>query len=298
MKIALDPRTIARLMGGKVIGRNSVNVPGPGHSKQDASLTITLRPSAPSGFVVYSHAGDDPMECRDYVRSMLGLGSRRDEDKYTAPFVVAVAGDDDDEERRKAFAQKIWQQAVNPIGTIVEKYLSEERGLSLSPEIAGRVVRWHGRLRYGDQTLGGMVCLMRNIVTDEPTGIHRTFLDEAGKKVDRRMLGIAKGAAIKVDSQESVNGPLTIGEGFETVLAARHAGMGPVWALGSAGAIQAFPLIERVAELTLLQERDPTSQRAVRHCTKRYLGGRKPVNVVTPHRGLNDFNDVWLEAQR
>ncbi|MBM7483344.1 putative DNA primase/helicase [Bradyrhizobium sp. USDA 3686] len=295
---ALNPRAIAKIMGGDAISRNSVNVPGPGHSKQDRSLTITISPRAPGGFVVYSHASDDPMECRDYVRSALGLGSWKEEGKYTAPFVVSVAGSDDDMEKRKAFSQKIWQQAVNPAGTIVERYLRDERGLTLSPEIGGRVVRFHGRLRYGDQTLEGMVCLMRNIVTDEPCGIHRTFLDREGKKVDRRMLGIAKGAAIKVDSQEAVNGPLTVGEGFETVLAARHAGMGPVWALGSAGAIQAFPLIERVTELTLLQERDVTSRRAVRHCTKRYLGGRKPVNVVTPHRGLNDFNDVWLEAQR
>ncbi len=295
---ALNPRAIAKMMGGDVIGRNSVNVPGPGHSKTDRSLTITISPRAPGGFVVYSHASDDPMECRDYVRHALGLGSWKQEGKYTAPFVVAVGGSDDDQERRKAFALKIWSQSVNPIGTIVERYLRDERGLSLPIEIAGSVVRFHGRLRYGDQSLNGMVCLMRNIITDEPVGIHRTFLDGEGKKVDRRMLGIAKGAAIKVDGNDAVTGPLTIGEGFETVLAARHAGMGPVWALGSAGAMQAFPLIERVTELTLLQERDPTSRRAVRHCTKRYLGGRKPVNVVTPHRGLNDFNDVWLEAQR
>lgn len=294
----LNPRAIAKIMGGDVISRNSVNVPGPGHSKADRSLTITISSRAPGGFVVYSHASDDPMECRDYVRSALGLGSWKEEGKYTAPLVVSVAGDDDDLEKRKAFSQKIWQQAVNPMGTIVERYLREARGLTLSPEIAGRVVRWHGRLRYGDQSLDGMVCLMRNIFTDEPCGIHRTFLDRDGKKIDRRMLGIAKGAAIKVDAHETINGPLTIGEGFETVFAARHAGMGPVWALGSAGAIQAFPLIERVTELTLLQERDATSRRAVRHCTKRYLAGRKPVNVVTPHRGLNDFNDVWLEAQR
>ena len=33
------------------------------------------------------------------------------------------AGSDDDLQRRKDFAQKIWQQSVNPVGTLVEKYL-------------------------------------------------------------------------------------------------------------------------------------------------------------------------------
>lgn len=296
----LDPRNIAIAMGGDVTGRDSVNVPGPGHSKADRSLAIKINARAPGGFVVFSHCGDDPIECRDYVRHSLGMEAfdpQRGHQAFPQLSVTSVSGEEDIR-RRKEFAEGIWRQSSNPIGTIVEKYLRDERGLLLPPTIAGAVVRYHAGLRYGDQSFAGMVCLMRNIVTDEPCGIHRTFLDKDGKKVDRRMLGIAKGAAIKLDAHDTINGPLTIGEGFESSLASKLADLGPAWALGSAGGVKAFPLIERVTSLTVLQENDPTSKQSTRAVTKRYLAGRRPVNVVTPRKGLNDFNDVWREACR
>lgn len=295
----LDPRNIAYIMGGDVTGRDSVNVPGPGHGKADRSLSIKINPNAPGGFVVFSHASDDPLECRDYVRNALGLGSWKEDGLNPPPLVVNVAsGSDSDLERRKEFALKIWDQSTDPVGSVVEKYLRDERALSLSPDLAVSVVRWHRAMRYNDQTLDAMVCLMRNVLTDEPTAIHRTFLSWDGKKVDRRMLGIAKGAAIKLDRMPSPEGKLTIGEGFETSLASRHAGLGPAWALGSAGSIHSFPVVDAVSRLTILAENDPTSRRAVRAVKDRYLKSRRPVDVVTPRRGLTDFNDVWREAQQ
>jgi len=135
------------------------------------------------------------------------------------------------------------------------------------------------------------VCLFRDIKTNEPCGIHRTFLDRyTGKKIDRKMLGIAKGAGIKLDA-EPVSA-LTIGEGVETVLAACAAGFTPAWALGSSGAVRCFPVLKNLRELTILQENDPTSRRDVKTCARRYLGVRRPVSIVEPKIG-NDFNDCW-----
>jgi putative DNA primase/helicase len=51
---ALDVRSIAKIMGGDVISRDSVNVPGPGHGKSDLSLSIKTNARAPGGFVDYS----------------------------------------------------------------------------------------------------------------------------------------------------------------------------------------------------------------------------------------------------
>jgi putative DNA primase/helicase len=136
-----------------------------------------------------------------------------------------------------------------------------------------------------------MVCLLRDIKTNEPCGIHRTFFDRyTGKKIDRKMLGIAKGAAIKLDAEPS--SALTIGEGVETVLAACAAGFTPAWALGSSGAVRCFPVLKNLRELTILQENDPTSRRDVKTCARRYLGVRRPVSIVEPKIG-NDFNDCW-----
>ena len=70
----LDPQQVARALGGKARGKQ-VTAPGPGHSRLDRSLAVTVDAHAPDGFVVYSHAGDDPIRCRDHVRDRLGLGT-------------------------------------------------------------------------------------------------------------------------------------------------------------------------------------------------------------------------------
>ena len=55
---ALVPSQIAKALGGDVSG-NTINAPGPGHSSSDRSLSVTVRPDAPDGFLVHSHSGDD-----------------------------------------------------------------------------------------------------------------------------------------------------------------------------------------------------------------------------------------------
>ena len=65
-------RAWAQALNGEVAGRG-VNCPGPGHSGSDRSLSVTPSATAPSGFLVNSFAGDDPIVCLDYVRARLGL---------------------------------------------------------------------------------------------------------------------------------------------------------------------------------------------------------------------------------
>ena len=63
---------LAAALGGEVSG-GEVLAPGPGHSPKDRSLSIKIDPGASDGFVVYSFAGDDPLECKDHVRERAGL---------------------------------------------------------------------------------------------------------------------------------------------------------------------------------------------------------------------------------
>jgi hypothetical protein len=289
----LTIRQIAAALGGEVINRTSCNVPGPGHRKFDRSLTIKVDRNR---LIVHSHAGDDWRACKDYVRELLGLERDYRNDR-TAPrpiFVIDGAGADHDKIKKKEAALRIWGQSVNPSGTMVERYLREHRGLELPAALAGSVIRFHGSLRFDDFTrTPGMVCLFRNIVTNEPCGIHRTFLDrETAAKVDRRMYGDAKGAAVKLDAHQEVYPSLTVGEGIETCLAGREGGLGPVWALCSTSGVSTFPIVRGITELTLLRENDAASKKAVTICARRYLAADKPVNLVTPGIG-NDLNDVW-----
>jgi hypothetical protein len=63
---------IATALAGEISG-TSVKAPGPGHSPEDRSLSLTLSGTADDGFLVFSHAGDHGIECKDYVRDKLGL---------------------------------------------------------------------------------------------------------------------------------------------------------------------------------------------------------------------------------
>jgi len=146
-------------------------------------------------------------------------------------------------------------------------------------------------LKYDDFTrLPAMICAMRSIATGEMTGIHRTFLDRiTAAKVDRRMLGIAKGTAIQLDDYPDDS--LTIVEGVETALSARFMGLAPVWALGSSGAIGFFPVLKERIHLTVCEEQDATSQRDVAEVKRRYLKSGRFVTIVRPTHG-SDLNDA------
>ena len=291
----MDIRTVARALGGDVTGRNSVNAPGPSHSPRDRSLSVKIEPRAPDGFTVFSHAGDGWKDCRDYVRERLGLEGWEPGNRQLRLANRKLASDfpNEHDQQRKQWALKIWEQSVNPLGTLAERYLAEHRGLELPPELAGRVIRFHGSLKYDDFTrLPAMVCAMRNIATGELTAIHRTFLDrDTAAKIDRRMLGIAKGTAIQLDERPDDN--ITIAEGVETALSARFMGLSPVWALGSSGAVGFFPVLKDRCFIRICEERDATSKRDVAKVKQRYLKAKRFVIIVRPQLG-NDLNNSLM----
>lgn len=72
----IDPGHLAKILNGDHSG-NNVTAPGPNNidRRNDRSMSITVDPNAPDGFLVKSHsAKNTDMECKDYVRRQLGLG--------------------------------------------------------------------------------------------------------------------------------------------------------------------------------------------------------------------------------
>src|SRR5215471_16169864 len=89
MKSAVE---LARALGGEAHD-DKVSAPGPGHSPQDRSLTVFVDRDAPDGFRVHSHANDDPIVCRDYVRQKAGLPAfepKRKAAPRTFDFIAAL----------------------------------------------------------------------------------------------------------------------------------------------------------------------------------------------------------------
>ena len=141
--MTLDPRAMARALGGTARGRYVI-APGPGHSRTDRSLSIEIDPAAPDGFWCHSFAGDDWRECRDYVRQVFGVGPW----KRRRGLLYGPAGDAsrilstsslDEDASRTAHALNIWHTAQPGAGTIVARYLSN-RAILLD--------RWPSSLRF------------------------------------------------------------------------------------------------------------------------------------------------------
>src|SRR2546430_3518964 len=86
----LDPRTIVSIMGGTVVTRDSCNVPGPGHSKADRSLSIKIDPTKPLGVTFSSFAKDNRRDCYDYIAAALGL-KREATPRSTRPAAVLTS---------------------------------------------------------------------------------------------------------------------------------------------------------------------------------------------------------------
>jgi hypothetical protein len=188
-----------------------------------------------------------------------------------------------------AAALHFWNAAADPRDTLVERYLAS-RGLELGDDIASEVLRWHPGIH-------AMLALFRDIRTDEPRSICRTFLDHEGRKIERKFLGPVGGCAIKLDADEEVTHGLHIGEGVETCMAARQMGLRPTWALGSAGAVAAFPVLGGIECLTLLAEHDEVNARAGEQCAARWYEAGREV-IITEPVGGKDLNDALLQKVR
>jgi putative DNA primase/helicase len=281
-------RSIARALGGEIVGRE-VLAPGLNHSRRDRSLSVRLSPASPSGFIVFSHANDDWRACHAYVAERLGLA--RDAwkaDRAARPRQAKPPPSDDPEAERArkiACALSLWAHGVDTRGTPVERYLAS-RKLALGADVAGDVIRWH-------VDIGAMLALFRDVRSDKPIAISRTFLDREARKLDRRFLGPVGGCAIKLDPDDAVLAGLHIGEGLETCLAARQLGLRPCWALGSKGAIGAFPVLNGVEALTIFAEPDAAKQ--IEACAARWHAASREV-LINRAIGGKDLADVLPTA--
>jgi putative DNA primase/helicase len=266
----LNIKAAAQVLSGDVVGRNRILCPGPGHSRRDRSLSVTF---LDGGFVTHSFAGDDFRDCRDHVKAVLGI------DDEPRPIAISdnVLHIDLDRLGKQRTAADIWAKSVPIAGTLAETYLNS-RGLSYE----GDALRFHSGGR-------AMVALITNIVTGEPQGIHRTFLDIDGNRVEKKMLGSAGGGVVRLSEDGAVSSGLGIAEGIETALATDFR---PVWACLSAGAMKTFPVLPGVEALTIFADHDQTGIEAANSCGERWHTADREVTLVMPTRAGTDIADI------
>jgi putative DNA primase/helicase len=212
---------------------------------------------------------------------------------------VSVPSPREDANGKRALA--LWYASRPIAGTLAMAYLAN-RGLAYA-DVYGDVLRFHPHCPFGGQVYPCMISLCRKISGNDPVAIHRTALTPDGRKIDRMTLGPISGAAIKLTDDPEVACGLHIGEGIETTLAAMALGFKPAWALGSAGAIRAFPVLAGIDALTILVDHDKPDQRgrqaghvAARECGQRWKNAGCEVFYVLPDAFGGDMADLVTGA--
>ena len=200
----------------------------------------------------------------------------------------------------EARALQIWEQGVPITGTLAERYLIQHRKIRLLPPNVDGVLRFHPQCPFDyKQTVPALLALVRDINTDHrPCGVHRTPLHETlGKLGPPRAYGTFYRTAIKLWPGPDEAGRLTIGEGIETTLSFVQIKpeLAPAWAVGTAGNLGAFPILDDVKQLHIAVDNDSEDRGNIGQIKAQQCGGRYgafgiPVNYYKP-KGYKDFND-------
>lgn len=257
----VDLRDIVRERGGELYagGRKAV-VPGPGHSRNDRSLSLSL---GEGGRVLFnSFANDSVRDCMEY------LGLEPGEGRQSTPAERARERALREHERRTAEAadlalcRTIWDGSQRLDGSPAETYLwSRKLLLEGVSDIAYHPAapRWKWP-KDGEPipTHPAMVAVVRD-VRGAPKGLHLTFIkpDGSGKAFgdrSRLMFGPVGGHAVQIG--RPADGVLAVGEGIETCGAyATLKGLACWPALSTAG-VSSFVVPPRVRRLVIAADND------------------------------------------
>lgn len=287
-----DLYQLRQRIGGTVYsgGREWVG-PGPGHSRRDTSLHVTVKDD---GRLLYHSFANDPAEA---VRAHLGIEGAR----YTP--LDRKARERAERERKRIEAETrrqrinwcadVWDQTVNAHGSPVETYL-RSRGLT---GLIPKVLRFHPAAPRGydsAETCPAMVAIIHG-ADGSPTGLHVTFLkaDGSGKAYGGKskfIFGYAKGGAVRLAMP--AGGALAVAEGIETALSFTALTGTPACAVLFALNLPDFKPPPEVQTLTIAADGDPTGSDAARRLAEAACH-HCDVLIATAPAGT-DWNDVLI----
>jgi putative DNA primase/helicase len=274
-----------------------INIPGPGHSNHDHSLGFCFDPLQPDGIRISSFAGDDPVTCRKLIKSKLhNLGA-------TDSFIFEEYVNhrvDHAKQIKIEMGLSLWHESAGAQGTIVENYLTLRGCAPLSAACLNDALRFHACCPMRKQYVPAMIAVMHDVITGEPSGIHRTALldDGSGKRTmldgmpGKLMLGRAKRAAVMLGARAPIMG---IAEGIETALSAQKIFGIPVWACMSAPGIAGFPALHGLSHLTIFADHDQAGIKAAKACARRYQEHGIDAEVRYPDQTGDDWNSFLLK---
>jgi hypothetical protein len=296
MEKTMSLRTIVQRLGGELYaGGRRANIPAPGHSQADRSVSLLLDGER---LLIHTFGAGDWRQVRDFLRDQGLLTALQGADgQDDARFVAARRS----EAERRAVAGQLWRAGRAIARTPSERYC---RARKISGPLPGfQVLRHHGLAplsvyRPGPATRPALMAA----ITDPQgalAGIELTYLTQAGRRTEtlrlpRKTVGVVPaGSAVRLDAPAP---DMVVAEGLFTALSARSRFALPAWALLSTGNLRAWRPPPGVRSVTIAADRGKAGEAAAAALARALRGLGVRTRLSLPPIGFGDWNDVAMSG--
>ena len=288
-------RPIVEALGGELYdhGRRA-NVPGPGHSRSDRSVSLLLQADR---VVVHSFGADDWRAVLDYLRSeqlidahnaVLGGGGRR-RVGVGAPEPPGAA-------ERRAVAQRLWDEARPLPGSLSQTHC-RLRGI-VRPLPGPGALRHHGEVPVSIYRPGRLRRPALLAAVLDPAGrllaVEITYLAGNGLRaldlrLPRKTVGAPPaGSAVRLDPAAA---EMLVAEGVFTTLSASERFGLPGWALLSTRNLRGWSVPAGVRSVLIAADRGGDGEASAERLRARLVDDGVSATVALPPAPFGDWND-------
>lgn len=286
-------RLVAALGGDLYAGGYRANVPAPGHSSQDPSISLLLTEGR---LVIHGFGGVDWRGVRDGLRDQ---GFIDDAGRLTGAGHSAASGTRPDPRLRQAAAGRLWDGGVAAgEGMLAHRYLVRRgvaNGLG-SPNLRHHPEAPTSVYRPGRHRRPALMARISDDA-DRLTAVELTYLDPNGRRAARLRLSrktvgqVPVGAAVRLAPAAPI---LLVAEGVVTTLAAmRHFDL-PGWALRSADNLAGWTPPDAVRHVLIATDNGAVGLRAAGRLRDRLTGAGLSATIRAPDPAFDDWSDAVL----
>ena len=288
----MDLKAIVRACGGELYaGGRRANIPAPGHSRGDRSISLWLHEGR---LLIHSFGSADWRDVIDDLRAR-GLIDR-DRVAASGPCNPAARGAEPSDRERIETAQRLWSEARPLAGTLSEQHLRRRQVRDLS---AGADLRHHsavplavylGRGRRLPALLAGIRDPQGRLTAAEVTYLDRSGRRAEALRLSRKTIGLVRpSSAVRLDLPAS---ELLVAEGvFTTLSAAERFGL-PGWALLSIRNLKTWRPPPGVERVLIAADRGRPGEAAAGSLERQLADLGLDARCELPPRSFGDWNEA------
>ncbi len=286
-------KSIVRALGGDLYdGGRRANIPAPGHSRRDRSVSLLERDGR---LIIHTFGDGDWRQVRDHLRGLGLLGQAgRTQDRSSPSDPPSPSAT-----RRQAVARALWAEGRPLIRTLSERHC-RLRGV-VGPLPSPDALRHHGAAPLSVYRPGPnrRPALMAGVVDaqGELTAVEITYLTPGARRafdlaLPRKTIGLLPaGCAVRLDA---AGDEMLVAEGLFTTLAARRRFQLPAWALLSTSNLRRWRPPPGVRSVLIAADRGADGEASAAHLAQAVQSLGLAARVELPPAPYGD----WDEAAR